>query len=322
VADRYGSLYGTTTVSSGYPGTVFKLTASGSAWKLTTLFTFPTTDKDVYGAYPQGPLVVTSSGVLYGTTVYGGGGSCSNGCGTIFELAPVVTKTATTYVQTVLHRFTGGNDGAAPYGGLIVDKSGALYGTTSAGGAYGQGIAYKIVPPAAGKTVWTEYPLHYFTGGNDGGTPKCRLLGDDSGNLFGTTSSGGTNGNGSVFRLAPVSGSTTKYVYRLLHLFGGYPSDGSSPPAGVVLGAGGVIYGVTQEGGSSDNGTVFEMIPTSSTTGVWPEYILYDFSLESGYGFDPSGGIVRDSSTGDLIGTTIEGYSNLVYGTVYEVVPS
>jgi hypothetical protein len=320
VADRSGSLYGVTTASNtaGGSGTVFKLTPSGSTWKESTIYTFKNTGGD--GLYPQGRLLLDSAGDIYGTTLYGGNTACTYGCGTVFVLKPVTGKT--TYLETILHRFTGGNDGAEPYAGLIADSSSALYGTTSAGGAYGQGIAFKMLPPATGGHIWALAPLHYFTGGSDGGVPKDPLLGDRNGNLFGTTSSGGTGGNGSVFRLAPVAGSTTHYAYRLLHLFGGYQSgDGADPVGGLVLGTGGILYGVTHTGGSGDVGSVYEMVPTSSTTGVWPEYPLYDFSLSKGYGFEPTAGLVRDSY-GNLIGTTVEGYSNLVYGSVFEVVPA
>jgi uncharacterized repeat protein (TIGR03803 family) len=174
IADSSGNLYGT--ASQGYPsnqGTVFKLSLGGT---YTVLHAFAGGSD---GNFPTASLIA-SSGNLYGTTLYGGG--CSS-CGVVFKLSPSGT-------YTVLHSFTGGSDGIAPYAGLIADSSGNLYGTTTGGGASGKGTVFKLSPSG------TETVLHSFTGGSDGNIPFGGLIADSSGNLYGTTENGGASNRG------------------------------------------------------------------------------------------------------------------------------
>jgi uncharacterized repeat protein (TIGR03803 family) len=123
-------------------------------------------------------------------------------CTALFLAAPPSASAATT--EMVLYAFTGGNDGAIPYAGLIADSAGNLYGTTRNGGAYAGGTVFKLAPPAAGTTTWTETVLHSFAGSpSDGAYPYAGLIADSAGNLYGTTTVGGASNLGVVFKLAP-----------------------------------------------------------------------------------------------------------------------
>ena len=214
IEDAQGNLYGTTanggascppTNSNWLCGTVYELDSSGNETVL-HVFAGPPAD----GMIPQSRLVMDSQGNLYGTTVFGGSGDCQSnanisGCGTVFKLDA-------TGNETVLHNFSGA-DGAYPSAGLILDVHGNLYGTTLDGGGtncpvptsniVGCGTIFKL-DPAGNETV-----LYAFTGrGGDGSFPDGELIVDAAGNLYGTTSGGGTNGNGTVFELQISTGFT------------------------------------------------------------------------------------------------------------------
>jgi uncharacterized repeat protein (TIGR03803 family) len=232
--DGVGNFYGTTRyggIVSCNCGTVFKLTPSGV---YTVLHAF-TTGQD--GAFPFGALFMDANGNLYGTTALGGGSTvCTGGCGTIFEINPSGS-------ETVLHRFVG-IDGAHPYAALTMDAKGDLFGTTSAGGGYGDGAAFMLT--ASGETV-----LHSFTGTNgDGAFPYSDLLMDGAGNLYGTTYGGGLHTYGTIFRL------TTGGTETILANFGAN-GDGSGIYSGLVFDPGGNLYGTAYGGGSANYGTVF-----------------------------------------------------------------
>jgi uncharacterized repeat protein (TIGR03803 family) len=138
ILDAAGNLYGTTTYGGVYGhGTVFELTpAAGGAWTETVLHDF---GHGTDGYEPYAGLILDAAGNLYGTTVLGG----TYGSGTVFELTPA---TGGSWTETVLHHFGNGTDGARPYGGLIFDAAGNLYGTTQQGGAYGYGTVFEITP--------------------------------------------------------------------------------------------------------------------------------------------------------------------------------
>jgi uncharacterized repeat protein (TIGR03803 family) len=196
---------------TGNNGTVFKLTppAKGqTAWTETVLYHF-TGGSD--GSLPYAGLIADNSGALYGETQQGGSGCPQvNGCGTVFKLTPSA-KGQTAWTETVLYRFTGGSDGATPRAGLIADKQGVLYGTTTVGGgqspclrrsAVGCGTVFKLTPPAKGQTTWTETVLYRFKGAtSDGSVPFGGLIADNSGALYSTTGVGGTASLGTVFKL-------------------------------------------------------------------------------------------------------------------------
>jgi uncharacterized repeat protein (TIGR03803 family) len=217
--DDQGALYGTTgrggsTDAKGLGfGTVFKLAppAKGeTAWKETVLYRFQGGGD---GANPEAELVADDHGVLYGVTYAGGiGGGLDgkSGNGTIFKLTPPA-KGEPAWTHTVLYRFKGGDDGGVPAlrTSLLVDKAGALYGTTTSGGLVGEagagssgyGTIFKLAPPAGDQTAWTETVLHRFRAGDDGAYPDSGLFSDNQGALYGTTQGGGASNAGTVFKL-------------------------------------------------------------------------------------------------------------------------
>jgi len=246
VRDREGNLYGTTYGggASGV-GTVFKLDRAGTE---TVLHSFTGPD----GASPVAGLIRDKEGNLYGTT-YGGGlqkcflsGGSAAGCGVVF-------KVDTAGEETVLHSFTG-PDGANPAAGLVRDKEGNLYGTTSGGGlltnclGLGCGVVFKL------DTTGAETVLYAFTG-PDGADPLADLVRDKAGNLYGTTFSGGTSNQGTVFKL------DTKGTETVLHSFTFTGLDGGGPESGLVLDEAGNLYGTTLWGSTSGDGTVFKLTP-------------------------------------------------------------
>ena len=272
VRDPAGNFYGTT---AGGGGTVFELDPTGIE---TTLYYFSGSD----GLYPTDGVVRDPVGNIYGTTGIGGlfNTACSDyhhilyGCGVVFKLDPSGT-------ETTLHAFTGGSDGAAPYGDLIRDAAGNLYGVTFdsysipgvlfkidatgtysvlhtfAGGGYASGglilDAAGNLYGTAGATVFkmdstgNQTVLYSFTGGADGLGPTGDLVMDTAGNLYGATSGGGASGNGVVFRL-DSSGKET-----VLYSFTG-AADGASPNAGLAMDAAGDLYGTANTGGVAASG--------------------------------------------------------------------
>jgi uncharacterized repeat protein (TIGR03803 family) len=234
ILDKAGNLYGTGYGGGTFEyGVVFELSASGTE---SVLYSF-TGGTD--GGRPYAGVVQDKLGNFYGTTLQGG----AFGLGTVYKLTPSGT-------ETVLHSFAGGSDGATPYGGVILDKKGNLYGTTTDGGLSNAGIVFKISPAG------TETVLYTFAGGPDGANPTVSLVRDKAGNLYGTTYNGG-NGNGSgdgtVFEISP-SGTHT-----VLHTFTG-GADGAVPDAGLILDKHGSLYGTTL-GGGIGFGVVYELTP-------------------------------------------------------------
>ncbi len=334
VIDGNGALYGTTTGTTSGSGTVFMLAPPGpgkTGWSETTLHTFRGGDD---GSAPLAGLIMDASGALYGTTYDGGNGPCNpnNGCGTVFTLIRPASGEPR-WTEKVLYRFKGGTDGANPAAGLIMDASGALYGTTSGGNSgvgchSGCGTVYKLTPPAAGKTRWTERVLHAFASGADGAAPfGAGVIMDASGALYGTTAAGGSAeclgiGCGTVFKLTPPATGETRWTERVLYRFD-EGSSGRAPYAGLIMDASGVLYGTTSEGGGNRAchptgcGTVFTLSPPESGETRWTETVLYAFT--GGDGANPAAGLIMDAS-GALYGTTSNGGGG-DYGTVFKLVP-
>lgn len=248
------------------------------------------------GGRPGGSLLAVN-GVLYGTTRWGGGGTCNiyggTGCGTIYRLDPKSGK------KKRLYSFAGGSaDGAYPNGSLI-DVNGTLYGTTAYGGGGcgyndGCGTVFSIT------TNGTETMLHSFDNKSDGKYPNAGLL-DVNGTLYGTTAGGGSC-CGTVYSIS-TSGSE-KVVYN----FRGHTNDDGGDPQAGLTDVKGVFYGTTAYGGSSDDGTVYSV----TTTGT--EKVLHSFS-GSPDGATPSSGLVDVS--GMLYGTTPSGGNSLCYEVSY-----
>ena len=245
IADKEGALYGTTQGLAPSYGTVFKLMppAKGqTAWTETVLHGF-TGGSD--GAAPRANLIADNQGALYGTTL--GGGTAGNG--TVFKLTPT-TKGQTAWTETVLYSFgssSTGSDGLDPEAGLIFDKEGALYGTTSEGGTGNAGTVFKLTPPTKGQTAWTPTVLYNFCSQpscSDGYEPRAALIFDKEGALYGTTEFGGTDNNGIVFKLIPPAKGQTVWTPTVLHSFVG--GDGANPIfGGLIFDKQGALYGTT-----------------------------------------------------------------------------
>jgi uncharacterized repeat protein (TIGR03803 family) len=263
------------------------------------------------GADPVADLLYDPvSGLVYGTTNNGGGAAaCTKGCGTVFAIRPDGTG------YTILYRFLGGtSDGANPQAGLVMDSSGNLYGTTYNGGAQNLGTVFRLTPVGGG--LFTESVIHSFAGrtAGDGAHPLSRLLLDPTGNLVGTTFSGGVHNKGSVFKMQPDGAEL------MLYSFSG--PDGSQPRAGVVLDPNQNPWGTTAAGGTLNLGVVFRLAPSGST---WTETFVYSFSGPDGA--SPYAAVSLDNF-GDVFGTAKAGGSPACVfnaagcGVVFEFQPS
>ena len=263
------------------------------------------------GATTTGILTFDQAGNLYG--VAAGAGTGLNGV--VFKLAP--TK-AGRWTKTDLYRFAGGTDGSGPAAGVIFDKAGNLYGVTSGGGSGGSGTVFELIHGKNGD--WTKTVLYSFTGGSDGSSPDSVLIFDKAGNLYGTTPSGGSADNGTVFEL--TRGQTGRWREKVLHAFQGN-TDGAQPLfAGVIFDGAGNLYGTTELGGKYGIGTVFELSPTKGEK--WTETVLHAFR-GSPDGRNPAAGLVL--SEGNLYGTTYSGGSSTCgvdngCGTVFQLAPN
>jgi uncharacterized repeat protein (TIGR03803 family) len=296
VMDSSGNLYGTTSSggNSG-AGTVFEVSSTGAE---TVLYNFT---GGVDGGDPEASLILLGK-TLYGTTVSGG----ASGAGTVFE----VTLEGT---ETVLYSFTGKTDGAAPGASLLRDSAENLYSTTNLGGADGNGTVFKLVRPTTRGAVWTEQVLHSFGANNDGTNPVAGVSFDTAGNLYGTTSAGGTYGYGNVFQLTPSGSGWTENILHQFELL----SDGGTPYAGLVLDKSGNLYGATTDGGgggSDGGGTIFEMSPSADG---WSFTVLYSLP---GWGISGSFRYLFVAS-GRIYGTTHCDGANSA-GTVFELTHS
>jgi uncharacterized repeat protein (TIGR03803 family) len=305
--DQAGNLYGTTIGGGAHGdyGTAFELAPKGDGnWTKRVLHSFNNDGKD--GFQPSG-LTLDSAGNLYGTTAWGG----DNNLGTVFKLTP---NKDGSWTESVLHSFNNdGQDGNGPdsYGSPIFDMQGNLYGTTFQGGDSGHGTVFEMTPNGDG--TWTESVLYSFkSDGKDGFPPFSHLIFDSSGNLYGTTSSGGGGKFGVVFQLTPNGGNWTEKV---LHSFSG--PDGSHPWGGMILDSAGSLFGTTYDGGPYNTGTVFQLTPKGKES--WTESVIYSFKLNGKDGVGPVGGVIFDSE-GNLYGTTTSG-SPYNDGTVFTLKP-
>lgn len=338
-----GELYGTTIgggdLNCDLPygcGVVYKLNTGGTE---TVLHRFSGSD----GASPSTPMARDNAGNFYGTTGEGGSGDCGGGCGTVFEIDSegnetrlysfsggsdgcnpdqglIVSKSGVVYGTTAgygcssygtifkvdragnlttLHTFLG-PDGASPmYGHLLIGKSGNLYGTTEVGGGFGYGVLYRL------STDGTLTVLHSFSyGTSDGCRPYGSVARDKAGNFYGTTIQCGSNNFGTIWKVSETGEET------ILHSFAGGSSDGCYPSAGVTRDSEGNLYGVTGACGADAAGTLYELSTSGNIT------LLHSFAYSDGYG--PNGEVLR-TQKGELFGTT-QGSSD-EDGTVWSYVP-
>jgi uncharacterized repeat protein (TIGR03803 family) len=279
VMDSAGNLYGTTAGGgTNGTGTVFKISPSGAE---SVIYSFAAPG----GTGPLSPyfasLLMDSAGNLYGTTASGG----TNDTGTVFKLSASGT-------ESVLHSFGpyNGTDGDAPDAGLVMDRDGNLYGTTTGGGPYQTGTVFKINTSGAESVL---YSFSYF-GGPDGVRPYGGLIMDSDGTLYGTTNEGGTNKTGTVFKISASGAESVLYSFGVPGGLDAYSPEFES----LVMDGAGNLYGTTASGGTNNTGTVFKI----STSGV--ESVLYSFGSSSGTdGDSPYAGLIMDTA-GNLYGTT------------------
>jgi uncharacterized repeat protein (TIGR03803 family) len=324
VMDKEGNLYGTTYGGgANNVGTVFKLSPEKSGtWTETVLHGFGGAPND--GSLPRAGLIIDKQGNLYGTTESGG----ANNAGTVFELSP---EKSGAWTETVLYGFAGApNDGSLPYAGLIMDKSGNLYGTTNEGGAYSWGTVFQLSPENGGNSAnggnggaWTETVLYSFgTQSGDGVNPYGSLIMDTAGNLYGTTTGGGAHIYGAVFKVSPPAGGSGAWTETVLYSFGAYSVDGTHPFDGLIMDKGGNLYGTTTGGGGYSVGTVFQMSPPSAKSSAWTEKVLYSFGRKTSTGEEPWDSLTMDKE-GNLYGTTTEGgattHCDYGCGTVFKL---
>ncbi|MBA3915434.1 MAG: hypothetical protein H0X25_16580 [Acidobacteriales bacterium] len=231
VQDASGNLYGAATYGGFGYGVVYKLSRNGT--EKVYMFHSPPD-----GEYPYGGVLLGKSGSIYGTAQIGG----AFGAGTVF-------KVSMSGQETTLHSFDK-LDGDFPTGNLAGDEEGNLYGTTNLGGLHSSGVIFKIGP---GGVFTVLYNFGEYIG--DASVPFAGVVRDAEGNLYGTTSSGGQFGDGTVYKLDATTGNLT-----ILHSFAG-GSDGSYAISGVTLDPAGSLYGTTVYGGTNNFGVVYKITP-------------------------------------------------------------
>jgi len=255
-----GLLYGTTAEGGAYGwGVVYSLTppaSAGQAWTEKVLYSF-TDGSD--GGYPTQGVVLGADGKLYGATIDGG----TNQSGVVFELTPP-SAAGDSWTESVLYNLTG------YFNHLYLTYGGSLYGTI-----YGpNGAVFSLTPPASGGTAWTFNTVYSFTGGSDGGEPAYLIAAAD-GMLYGTTTSGGAFGKGTVFSLTPPITSGDPWTQNTIYDFSA-TEGGAGGPLARVPGTG-ILYGATYAEGDHYNGAIFQLKPPSSTGGSWTYTILHYF---------------------------------------------
>jgi len=306
IFDASGNLYGTTQRGGAYGnfGTVFRLTPSGDgSWTKIVLHSFNDDGKDGYT--PSAGLIFDQKGNLYGTTTRGG---AFGDFGTVFRLTP---NGDGDWTENVLHSFDG-KDGWVPSATLVFDTAGHLFGTTWTGGFSNYGTVFQLTPNQDGG--WTESVIHSFSF-SDGGNPIGSLVFDPSGNLYGTTESGGDYADGTVFKLrANGDGSWKESV---LHSFKFASRGGSEPFGGLIIDGAGNLYGTASRDGryEGDSGTVFQLKPNQD--GSWEERVLHSFNSDCKNGCLPYAGLIFDTS-GNLYGATVYGGVD-GWGTVFKL---
>ncbi|MGA7217955.1 MAG: choice-of-anchor tandem repeat GloVer-containing protein [Candidatus Sulfotelmatobacter sp.] len=316
IFDAAGNLYGTTyyggnggstgCARNGGCGTVFELVPqAGGGWTEKVLHNFGHAQD---GYNPAAGLVFDKAGNLYGTTVYGG----KKYCGIVFELSP---ESGGHWNYTVIYDFCSQSedaDGDLPYGSLIFDSAGNLYGATAEGGLYGTGTVFELSPNAGGS--WSEKVLYSFGSSFENGWfPSAPLTLDSAGNLYGAAASGGNYdsevcpfGCGVVFELAKTNGEWSENV---LYSFSTSGTDCVQPNGGLIFDPAGNLYGTSFYGAG-----MFELTP--QTGGTWTETVT-DISG----GAYPEAGLVRGAS-GNLYGTTLSGGNHSSTGIVFELSPA
>lgn len=280
-----GNFYGllsSGSVNNG--GAIFKLTTAG----VFTIVRSLSINTD--GGRPQGKLIQATDGNFYGINNSGG----ANGYGNIFKITP-------DGVYTVLKSFNKSVDGGTSYGSLLQASDGNLYGMAQSGGASNYGVIFRLTLSG------TYTVLRSFNGAGDGGNPYSDLIQAKDGFLYGMTSYGGTNYNGTIFKIN--TSGTTFTVLKALNT----SVDGGNPEGNLIQGTDGNFYGLTRYTSGGTNGSFFKMTSAGVLT------VLKKFSLATTGGY-PLEGLIQ-STDGNFYGTTSQGGNNM-YGTIFKITPS
>jgi uncharacterized repeat protein (TIGR03803 family) len=340
-----GSFYGATKFGGTGAGTIFELappaTAEGT-WTETVLYSF-VYSKDSQNVAPIGPVLIAPGGTIFTTTEGAPDVPLGLRFGAVIALVPP-TAPGGDWAEYEISPFGGPPQGEWPFAG-VVSKGGSLFGTTAYGGdeycdgPEGCGTVYELTPPATQGNPWTQTIIHTFgVSPNDGADPEALTVGP-GGVLYGATQAGGSGsaceagepGCGTVFQLTPPSAQGGTWTYSVIYSFTGLNGDGAAPPAGVVVGKNGSLYGTTQYGGSATTacpgsyyiypgcGIVFELTPPATPGGTWTEKVLHSFSDANGDGSMPVAALAV-GSTGVLYGTTSAG-GTAGKGTVFAIAP-
>lgn len=320
-----GGLYGTTSILSAVAGgLIYRASPDGSSMR--TIYQIKPTD----AANPIGGLLLASDGLLYGTT-FAGAFTEANSSGTVYRLAQDGSG------FTVLHRFKSystanslgqpvNEDGANPEAELIEGSDGALYGVARNGGPRGTGTVFRVSRDGTAFEVLHAFGAITSASGvapvlnEDGIAPLGQLVAPGDGYLYGTTSGGGPNGSGTLFRVRlDGTGFETPYVFSAVTTTSAgaaVNADGAAPVAGLTNGNDGRLYGATTIGGTAGQGTVFAFDPVGLVFSV-----LHEFDGTGGS--RPTGELLL-ASDGKLYGTTANGGSNSAgtatsFGTIFSV---
>jgi uncharacterized repeat protein (TIGR03803 family) len=254
------------------------------------------------GANPIG-LIFDQAGNIYGTA--SGGGAYRGGIA--YELTP----SGSGWTESLLHNFGDGIDGSVPYKNVLVfDNAGNLYGTTTLGGSSGLGAVFQLTPSGSG---WTENVIYSFQGGDDGGFPYAGLILDQSGNLYGATTDGGTGGGGTIFEL---SASGSGWTYSVLYGIPGSSGNQCGPGWALAMDGEGNLYDTTQCDGAYSLGNVFKLTNTGNS---WTYTSLHDFTGIDNDGEYPASSVTLDAN-GHLYGTAKYGGTQ-GRGIVWEITP-
>ncbi len=310
--DSAGNLYGTTYWggANGY-GVVFELSPAGTSWAETVLYNFCSQSGCTDGANPVGNVIMDQAGNLYGTTfcTINESQNPPTSNGGVFELSP----SAGGWTEKIIYRIGANN---CSYAGLAMDASGNIFGLTNS-------TVFELSPNGSGG--WNPTVVHTFSGPNDGSSPEGTIVFDQAGNLYGTTTAGGTKGYGTVYKLSP--GMNGEWTETILYSFGG-DHDGLTPWAGIAFDAAGNIYGTTVGGGEFGvgtvsprfGGTVFELVAPIGI-GTYYEKLLWSFQSADLAAQQPYSSVLLGSG-GNLYGTTFVGGSKYNAGAVFGVSPS
>jgi uncharacterized repeat protein (TIGR03803 family) len=274
------------------------------------LYDFPAYSGD--GQQPDGGVIMDAAGSLYGVANQGGAANK----GAVYKLTRP-SNNAVRWPEQLLWSFgVVPGDAVTPTCDLMMDKAGALYGTSAFGGAANVGTVFKLSPPSAGSMAWTETILYSFANNAGGDYPGGGLIMDSAGALYGSASGGG-NYNGTIFKLVPPAAGQTQWSEQVLYTFSESGVDGVNPGSTLAMDRQGNLFGTTYNGGSG-NGVAFELSPPPAGQTAWTEKTLYTFngSVSGGH---PGAGLAI-SGRDVLYGTTSTGGA-FNYGTVFALTP-